>query len=173
MCQARTCGRVRARVRVQVPQNSESQMVVLRFTTLSARDRHWRNPRKKNYRESSNIKSARVSALTGSVSRKMAKTRQSVLAKWPNRCRAFQHSSGIEPKSPHPLRPVSITKPLDRINNWGNKGTWIVVFCHLQPIFLRIGPSYSDFSSWISRPDSKYENSCAKAFDLYIISHST
>ena len=60
----------------QVLQNSASWMVVLRFTTLSARDRHWRNPRKKNYRERSNIKSARVSALTGSVPRKMAEALQ-------------------------------------------------------------------------------------------------
>ena len=37
---ALTCGRVQARARVQVLQNSASQMVVLRFTTLSARDRH-------------------------------------------------------------------------------------------------------------------------------------
>ena len=36
---ALTCGRVQARARVQVLQNSASQMVVLRFTTLSARDR--------------------------------------------------------------------------------------------------------------------------------------
>ena len=50
MCQASTCGRVRARARVQVLQNSGSRMVVLRFTTLSARDRHWRNPRKKKLR---------------------------------------------------------------------------------------------------------------------------
>ena len=80
MCQASTHGRVSARARDQVLKNSASQMVlqwtcimvVLRFTTLSARDRHWRNPRKKNYRERSNIKSARVSALTGSVPRNMA-----------------------------------------------------------------------------------------------------
>ena len=69
-----------------------SQMVMLRFTTLSARDCHWRNPRKKNYRECSNIKSACVSALTDSVPHKMAKAQQSV-----------QHSSGIEPKLPYSL----------------------------------------------------------------------
>ena len=72
-----TCGRVRALARVQVLQNSGSQMVVLRFTTMSSRDRHWRNPRKTNYRECSNIKSARVSALTGSMPRKMAEALQS------------------------------------------------------------------------------------------------
>ena len=61
MCQACTCGQVWAWSRVQVLQNRGSQMVVLRFTTLSARDSHWRNPRRKaNYRECSNIK-ARVS----------------------------------------------------------------------------------------------------------------
>ena len=54
--EASTCGQVRARAWVQVLQNSGSQMVVLRFTTLSAqscqwwcqhRDHHWRNPRTK------------------------------------------------------------------------------------------------------------------------------
>ena len=66
MCQARTCGRVLARARVQVLQNSGSRMIVFRFTTLSARDRHWRNPRKKNYRERNNT-NARDSALTDSL----------------------------------------------------------------------------------------------------------
>ena len=73
-------GELRALARVQVFQNSGSQMVVLRFTTLSARDLHWRNPRKKNYRERSNMKSARVSVLTGLVPHKMAKARQNVSA---------------------------------------------------------------------------------------------
>ena len=77
MCQASTCGRVLARAQVQVLQNSGSLMVVSRFTTWSVRDCHWRNPKKKkNYRERSNIKSASVSGLTGSVPRKMADVQQ-------------------------------------------------------------------------------------------------
>ena len=40
MRQASTCGRVLAWAQVQVLQNSGSQMVVLEFTTLPARDRH-------------------------------------------------------------------------------------------------------------------------------------
>ena len=60
-------------------------MVVLRFTTLSVLDCHWRNPRRKNHRERSNIKSACVSALTGSVQSKMAYVWQT-----------FQHSPLIE-----------------------------------------------------------------------------
>ena len=71
---------VLARALVQVLQNSGSRMVVLRFTTLSARDRHWRNPREFFFRECSNIKSARVGALTGSVPRKMAEALQRVSA---------------------------------------------------------------------------------------------
>ena len=78
MCQASTCGRVLALAWVQVLKNSASQMAMLRFTTLSARDCHWQNPRKKNYRECSNIKSTRVSALTGSLRLKMAEARQSI-----------------------------------------------------------------------------------------------
>ena len=57
--------------------------------------------KKKNYRERSNIKSAHVSALTGSMSRKMAWCYQ-----------AFQNSSGIEPKLPNSLQLTLTTKPL-------------------------------------------------------------
>ena len=47
---------VLAWARNQVLQNSGSQMVVLRFTTLSARDRHWRNPRKKEKKSAQQYK---------------------------------------------------------------------------------------------------------------------
>ena len=125
MCQALTCGRVLARARVQVLQNSGSQMVVLRFTTLSAWDSHLQNARKKNYRELSNIKSTLVSALTGSVPRKIAEAWQE-----------FQLSSGIEPKLPDSLRITLITEPKVRIN-WPKKtvydslflATWNRFFC--------------------------------------------
>ena len=60
-----------------------------------------------NYREGSNIKSVRVSALTGSVFH----------AKWPRSCRAFQNPTGIEPKSPESLLLILTTKPLVRINS--------------------------------------------------------
>ena len=42
-----TCGLGLALALIQVLQNNGSQMVVSRLTTLSARDCHWRNPRKK------------------------------------------------------------------------------------------------------------------------------
>ena len=38
-------------------------------------------------------------------------------ATWPRRCRAFQHPSRIEPKSPNSLLTVLTTKPLVHINN--------------------------------------------------------
>ena len=82
--EASICRLVLARARFQVLQNSASRMVVLRFTTLSARVSTARSPltksKKKNYREGSNIKSARVGALTGSVTCKMAKAWQRVSA---------------------------------------------------------------------------------------------
>ena len=143
-----------------------SQMVVLRFTTLSARDRHWRNPRRKNYTERSNIKSARVSALTGSVPRKMADAQQRVSAFIINRTQVARLSATN-------LNHLAIG------SNWllGKKGIWLVTFRHLLLIFWRTGLSYSDFSSWISRPDTKYENSwtqgSSQTFDRYILSHST
>ena len=69
------------RARLQSLQNSGSRMLMLRVKPLSERDRHWRNPRKKNYRKSSNIK-ARVS--------------MHWRAQWhailPRGCRHFQHA---------------------------------------------------------------------------------
>ena len=60
-------------------------MVAFRLTTLSARDGHLQDPRKKIYRGSSNIKSAHVCALTGSVPRKMAEAWQKLSALIKNR----------------------------------------------------------------------------------------
>ena len=51
--------------------------------------------------------STRVSALTGS---------ELSATQWLRRCKALQHSSGIEPKTPDSLWPVLTTKPLVRIN---------------------------------------------------------
>ena len=81
-----------------------SQMVVLRFTTLSARDRHWRNPRRKNYREHSNIKSVCVSAL-GSVQHMAQALQSSALIR--NRTHVTELSATSW-----------TTKPLIRINCW-------------------------------------------------------
>ena len=159
MCQARICGRVLARV--QVLQNSGSRIFVLRFTTLSARDWHWRNPRKKNYRERNNIKSARVSALTGSMPRKMAEVLKSVSALIRNGTQVAKLNASI-------MLLTLTTKPLLE-----KKGIWLVVFRHLQPILLRTWLSFSDCSSWISRPDKKFQNSWTQTFDRYILSHST
>ena len=102
MCQPSTCEWVLARARVQVLQNSGSRTLVLRFTTLSARGNHLRNPRKKNW-ERSKIKSARVSALDG-------QWRAQCHAKWPRRDEGVQLSSGIEPKSPDSLKLTLINK---------------------------------------------------------------
>ena len=76
MCQASTCGRVLgrgSRASVQVLQNRGSQMVVLRFITLSAQDCHWWNPREKKLY-------THVIVLAGSVPHKMAEVLQSVSA---------------------------------------------------------------------------------------------
>ena len=61
MRQAFTCGRVRApgRLRLQVLQNSESRMFILRVTNLSARDHHWLSSRFEKCPARSNIKSGR------------------------------------------------------------------------------------------------------------------
>ena len=133
------------------------RMVVLRFTTLPARDRHWRNPRKKNYKERSNIKSAHVSALTSSVPRKMAKALQRVSALIRNRTQVAKLTA-------------------THLNHFAwNK--WYMT--------LRISPPATYFfayrtvvlwlfktSSWISRPDTKWQNSWTQTFDPYILLHS-
>ena len=62
---------MRALAIVHIVQTSGSQMVMLRFITLSARDHHWPNPREKKLWREQQYKSARVSALTGSVPSKM------------------------------------------------------------------------------------------------------
>ena len=69
-------------------------MVVLRFTTLSARESPLTKLEEtKSYRERSNIKSARVSALTGSVPRKMADVQQRISALFRNRTHVAQLSA--------------------------------------------------------------------------------
>ena len=88
----------------------------------------------KNYREHSNIKSARVSALTGSVPRKMAKVLQEI-----------QHSSGIEPMWPDSLQLTLTTKLLVRINSLKKTvydSSYFVTSTHLQLIFWRTGLLY-------------------------------
>ena len=107
MCQALTCGQVLAWAWVQVLQSSGSLMIMLRFTTLSAWDRHWLSSRKKKLQRAhcdSNIKSACVSALMGSVPRKMAEVLQRVSALIRNR----NHVAWL-------FRLTSNTKPLVHI----------------------------------------------------------
>ena len=91
-----TCGQVLVMARIQVLQNCGSWMVVLRFTTLSARDSHCRNSRKNNCREHSNIKSARVSALTGSVPRKMASAQLQNSAPYRTRIHVFRPYTSLD-----------------------------------------------------------------------------
>ena len=116
-------------------------MVMLRFKTLSARDRHRRNPRKKNYREHSNIKKRACQCTDGLSAtqngRGIAET---------------QHHAGIEHISPDSLRPALTTQPLVRIQKRYMIGhiTWTVS----QPATAFWGAelSISDSSGWISRP---------------------
>ena len=71
MCQARTCGRVRAPGPTpSAPKQWKS--VHVKSITLSARDRHWQIQERKTYREHSKMKSAHVSTLTGSVPLQLA-----------------------------------------------------------------------------------------------------
>ena len=65
MRHALTCGRVLALAQIQDLQNSASQMVMLRFTTLSREIATEEIQEREKYRECSNVKSARVSALKG------------------------------------------------------------------------------------------------------------
>ena len=154
MCQASTCGRVLAWALVQVLQNNASRMVMLRFTILLARDRHWRNPRKKKIIESAAVWKARVS-----VPRKMAKAQQSVSAHYGNRSQVAKLTATHLNDSA-----IGSYRLLEKNN------IWLVVFRHLQPIVLRTGLSFLDSSDWISSLNTKYEISWTQTFDQYIYS---
>ena len=84
------------------PKQWKSDSCVQIYNSVSARMPLTKS-KKKKCREHSNIKSARVTALTGSVPRKRSS-------------RSFQHTSGIEPMSPDSLLHALTTKPLVRID---------------------------------------------------------
>ena len=78
-----------------------------------------------------------------------------------------QHPSGIEPKSPNALRLTLTTKPWFASSAEKNQ----YMTCRISPpatVFFHSGLSYWDFSGWISRPDTKYQNSWTQTFDQYI-----
>ena len=93
MCQTSTSGLLLARAQVQVLQNSGQCYDLHLFQRKIATDAI---QEKKNYRERSNIKSARASALMGSVPRKMA----------------MGEAEGLSTdQDPHYVRPTLTTKP--------------------------------------------------------------
>ena len=138
------------RARLHVLQNSGSQVLMWSVKILSARDRHWQNPRKKLWR-AQQYKSARIGALTGSVIRRMAKGLQKVSSSWGNRTQ------------------VAILI-VDRLNHWAiglhqqiEKNRIFLV--HDSMYLLHAGLSFSDCSGWISRPYTIYQNSWMLTFD--------
>ena len=81
--------------------------------------------KKKEYRERSFIKSARVSALTGLVPRKMAEEQKSISVLIRNRTQVDRLSvTHLNSYAINPYHGFEIT------------GMWLVVFRHLQPIFF-------------------------------------
>ena len=98
------------RARLQVLPNSGSQMFMLRVKTLSVRDRHWRNPRRRKIIKSTAIWKAHVSV----------RWRAQCHSKWPLCGRRIQHHAGVEPMSPDYLRPALTTPPLVHIT-WSKK----------------------------------------------------
>ena len=127
MRQASTCGWVWTLARLQVLQNSGSRIFMLRVKNLSARDRHWRNPRKTKSQRAQQYKSARVSVLMGSVPRKMAKGLQGVSS----------------PGSPWGNRTQVARLTASRLNHWAicsyqlakKNGSWLVVSRNLELLF--------------------------------------
>ena len=155
MCQASTCGRVLALARVQVLQNSGSQMVVLRFTPLSSRN---------CLREHSHIKSSRVVHWCAQCH-----------AKWPRLSRGFQHSSGIEPMSPDSLQPVLTTKPLVCIISFIKTVYGSSYFATCNWFFC-----VQDCRSRVFQVEyqgqtrnTRIWNSWTQTFDRYVLSHSS
>ena len=118
---------------------------------------------KKNYRERSNIKSARVSALTGSVPRKMAAARAEGSAP----CRTRTCVSGLSTTS---LNHSAIGSYRSLEKNC----IWIVILLELfHTAFLGAELLITDSSGWISRLGKQYQNSWTQTYDWYILSYST
>ena len=118
-------GRVRARARVQILQNSGGRMVVLRFTTLSARDR------------TDEIQERKLENHRVSVHR-----RAQCNATWQRGCRDFQQPAQVLRKS-NQSRPTlyDSLKPLSHrfISVHRKNGIFLVESLNLQPIFLLTG----------------------------------
>ena len=118
---------------------------------------------RKNYRERSNIRSARVSALTGSVPRKMAAAKQKDSAPNGNRTHVSR------------LYTTSLNHSAIGSYQWMKKnGIWIVILLELfRTAFLGAELSISDSSGWISKLGIQYQNSWTQTYDRYILSHLT
>ena len=114
---------------------------------------------KKNYREHSNIKSAHVSALTGSVPRKMAAARQKDSA----------------PNGNRRLSALSLNLLAIDLYQWTEKnGILIVILLELfRTAFLGAELWITDSWGWISRLGKQYQNSWTQTCDRCILSHST
>ena len=81
-------------------------------------------------------------------------------AKWPWRYRAFQHSSGIEPKSSDSLRPVLTTKPLIRIKSRKNLVHESSYFANCNQFFR-----LQDYRTQATSANSKTPCVCARLSD--------
>ena len=165
MCQARTCGRVLARGRTpSAPKQWTSDVHVKSQNPVSARSPLTKS--KKKYREGSNIKSGRVSALTGSVPHKMAAALQKDSAPCGNRT----HVSKLSTTSLNHST-IGSYQLLEKKRYMTRHNTWTVEL--FRTAFLGAELSISDSSGWISRLGKQYRNSWTQTYDQYILSHST
>ena len=112
------------------PRQWESDGRVKIYNSVSARSPLTKS-KKEKIRERSNIKSARVSALTGSVPRKMAEALQRVLALC-TVCRNRTHVARLFATSLN-------QSAIGSYQMFQKNSIPLVVFRHLQPIFWRTG----------------------------------
>ena len=127
-------------------QGSGRQIFMLRVKTLSARDcNRGKSREKKRYRELQ-CKSICFSALTGLVPRKMVKGQQRLPESFSTLRQDLNFEVKFEPMSPYSLKDCYCPQ----------------VVVGKQFLLARL--SFSDCSSWISRPDKIHHNSCLQTF---------
>ena len=177
MRQARTCGRVQAPgptpTCLQVLQNSHvsgHRMFMSRVKTLSGACQREiavdKIREKKNYRECIYIttRTAWQCTVTGSVPRKMAKGRQRILACCENR-------TNVERLTKTCLHHSDIGSYQCTVKN----SIWLVMSRKLEQIFCvqECRSRIAQCSSWISRPDTIYQNSWQQTLYRYMLSYWT
>ena len=113
---------------------------------------HWQNPRVQQY------KSKCVSALICSLPCKMARA-----------CREFQHPGGLIPMSPDSLQLAFSHWVMNSYWSPEKHGTWLVTSLNLEAILCLQDCHSLVAQSWISRPNTIYQNTWPQTLIWYML----